>query len=156
MITKRSFRTLSVHPWLSCTHTTWSLKTLFQPPLPAKIFSSPHPTTLTKRHKIICPCCNFICTRQSKTIKSFQQMIWKISLLGPIEKDNKNMTNEYRYFLLVNRSLVLVYPNWDADSKRFKTWRHYLPKGIINNCHHQWKKLLWPIHWFWFKIIWRN
>ena len=131
MITKRSFSTLSVHPWLSCTHTTWSLKTLPPATFTCQNFFILHPTTLTKRNKIICPCCNFICTRQSKTIKSSQQRIWKISLLGPIEKDNKNMTNEYRYFLLVNRSLVLVYSNWDADSKRFKTWRYYLPKGKI-------------------------
>ena len=50
----------------------------------------------------------------------------------------KNRTNEYKYFLKsifvgVNRLFVLVYPNQNENSKRFKTWRHYLPKGIIKN-----------------------
>ena len=43
-----------------------------------------------------------------------------------------------RYFLEsdfvgVNRLFVLVYSNEDADSKRFKAKRYYLPKGTINN-----------------------
>ena len=51
---------------------------------------------------------------------------------------NENTTNEYRYFLEsnfvgVNRLFVLVYSNQDANSKRFKTRRYYLPKGIIDN-----------------------
>ena len=52
------------------------------------------------------------------------------------KSENKNTTNEYRYFLEsnfvgVNRLFVLVYSNEDADSKRFKAKRYYLPKGII-------------------------
>ena len=48
------------------------------------------------------------------------------------------MTNEYWYFLEsnfvgVNRLIVLVYSNKDAGSKRFKTQKYYLPKGIIKN-----------------------
>ena len=51
---------------------------------------------------------------------------------------NKNTTNELRYFLEsnfigVNRLFVLVYSNEDDDSKRSKTRRYYLPKGIIRN-----------------------
>ena len=50
----------------------------------------------------------------------------------------KNTTNEYRYFresnfVGVTRLFVLVYWNEDADSKRFKDKRYYLPKGIIKN-----------------------
>ena len=52
--------------------------------------------------------------------------------------ENKNTANEYRYFLEsyfvgVNRLFVLVYTNEDADSKRFKAKRYYVPKGIIKN-----------------------
>ena len=48
------------------------------------------------------------------------------------------MTNEYRYFLEssfveVNRLFVLVYSSQDANSKRNKTQRYYLAKGIIKN-----------------------
>ena len=44
------------------------------------------------------------------------------------KSENKNMTNEYRYFLKsnfveVNRLFVLVYSNQLNDSKRFKTRR---------------------------------
>ena len=54
------------------------------------------------------------------------------------KSENKNTINEYRYFFEsnfvgVNRLFVLVYSNQDADSKRFKTRRYYLPKGIIKN-----------------------
>ena len=50
----------------------------------------------------------------------------------------KKTTNEYRYFLKsnfvgVNRLFVKVYSNQDNDSKRLKTWRYYLPKGISDN-----------------------
>ena len=50
----------------------------------------------------------------------------------------KNMTNEFRHFqesnfVGINRLFVLVYANENADSKRFKTERYYLPKGIIDN-----------------------
>ena len=54
------------------------------------------------------------------------------------KKENKNTTNEYRYFLEsksvgVNRLFVLVYSNKDDNVTRFKTRRYYLPKGIIDN-----------------------
>ena len=54
------------------------------------------------------------------------------------KNENKNTTNEYRYFLEsnfigVNRLFVLVYSNEDADSRRFKAKRCFLPKGIIKN-----------------------
>ena len=54
------------------------------------------------------------------------------------ESENKNATNEYRHFLElnfvgVNRLFVLVYSNQGGNAKRFKTWRYYLPKGIIKN-----------------------
>ena len=54
------------------------------------------------------------------------------------KSENENATNEYRYFLEinfvgVNRWFVLVCPAEDADSKRFKAKRYYLPKGIIKN-----------------------
>ena len=52
--------------------------------------------------------------------------------------ENKNTTNEHRYFLEsnfvgVDRLFVLVYSNQDVNAKRFKTRRYYLPKGIIDN-----------------------
>ena len=48
------------------------------------------------------------------------------------------MTNEFRYFLEsnfvgVSRLFALVNINKDANSKRFKAKRYYLPKGIIVN-----------------------
>ena len=53
-------------------------------------------------------------------------------------KDNKNKTNEFRYFLEsnfvgVSRLFVLVYSNQDEDSKRLKAKRYYLPKVIMKN-----------------------
>ena len=36
-------------------------------------------------------------------------------------------------FVRVNRLFVLTYLNRDNDVKRFKTQRHYLPKGIVKN-----------------------
>ena len=52
--------------------------------------------------------------------------------------ENKNATNEHRYFLEsdfvgVNRLFVLVCSNQGTNSKRFKTWRYYLLKGIIDS-----------------------
>ena len=52
------------------------------------------------------------------------------------KSENKNTTNEYRYFLEsdfvgVNRLFVLVHLKEDDNVKRFKAKRHYLPKGII-------------------------
>ena len=63
------------------------------------------------------------------------------------KNENKNTTNELRYFLesnfiRVNRLFLSAYSNQDADSKRFKTRRYYLPKDIIKNYYHQWKRLL--------------
>ena len=57
------------------------------------------------------------------------------------KSDNKNTTNEFRYFLESNfvgahRLFVWVYSNQDADSKRFKAKRYYLPKCIIKNHTH--------------------
>ena len=54
------------------------------------------------------------------------------------KSDNKNTTNEFRFFLEsnfvgVNRLFVLVYANQDAASKRFKARSYYLSKGIIKN-----------------------
>ena len=56
------------------------------------------------------------------------------------KNENKNTTNEYRYFLEinfvgVNRLFVLVYTNEDAVSKKFKAKRYCLQKGIINSCN---------------------
>ena len=53
------------------------------------------------------------------------------------KSENKNTTNEYRYFLKssfvgVNRLFVSVYANQDANAKRFNARKYYLPKGIIN------------------------
>ena len=54
------------------------------------------------------------------------------------KSENKNTTNEYRYFLQssfvgVNGSFVSVYSNQYDDFKRFKTRRYYLPKVTIKN-----------------------
>ena len=56
------------------------------------------------------------------------------------KSENKNTTNEYRYFLepnfdVVNKLFVLVHSDHNAGSKRFKTWTYYSPKGIIDNYH---------------------
>ena len=54
------------------------------------------------------------------------------------KRENKNTTNDIYNFLEsnfvgVNRLFVLVYSNQDADFKRFKAKRYYLPKGLIKN-----------------------
>ena len=54
------------------------------------------------------------------------------------KSDNKNKTNEFRYFIKskfagVNRLFVLVYSKDDAVSRTFKAKKYYLPKGIIDN-----------------------
>ena len=51
---------------------------------------------------------------------------------------NKYTAQQFIYFLKpnfvrVNTLFVLVYSNQDENSKRFKTWRYYLVKGIIHN-----------------------
>ena len=54
-------------------------------------------------------------------------------------RENKNITNKYRYLLesnfvgSVNRSFVLVYSNQAEDSKRYKAKRYYLTKGVTKN-----------------------
>ena len=63
--------------------------------------------------------------------KTFERSVYSKS-------ENKNATNEYRYFLESNfvgviRLYFLVYTNQDADSKRFKTQRYNLPKVITKN-----------------------
>ena len=50
------------------------------------------------------------------------------------KSENKNKTNEYRYFpesnfVGVNRLFVFVYSNQNVNSKRFKTRRCHLLKG---------------------------
>ena len=56
------------------------------------------------------------------------------------KSENKNTTNEYRYFLELNfvgknQFFVLVYANQDESCKRFRTRRYYLPKDIIESCN---------------------
>ena len=55
-----------------------------------------------------------------------------------IKSENKNTTNEYRYFLEsdfvgVSRLFVLVYSNQDDNAKRYKARWYYLWKGVIKN-----------------------
>ena len=51
----------------------------------------------------------------------------------------------------------MVYSNIDDNAKRFKDERCYLPKGIIKSYNIMINgKILWPSHWFWCKMIWRN
>ena len=52
--------------------------------------------------------------------------------------ENKNTTNEYRYFLVsnfvgVNRLFILAYSDQDTSLKRFKNRRYYLSEGIKKN-----------------------
>ena len=54
------------------------------------------------------------------------------------KSENKDTTNEYRYFFEsnfvgVNRLFVLVYLYKNNDLKRFKTRKYYLRRGIIIN-----------------------
>ena len=54
------------------------------------------------------------------------------------KNENKNTSNECRYFLEsnfigVDGLLVLVYSSQDENSKKFKVKRYYLPKRIIKN-----------------------
>ena len=54
------------------------------------------------------------------------------------KSENKDTTNEYRYFLesnfvRVSKLFVLVYKNQDGNAKRFNARKHYLPKGMIKN-----------------------
>ena len=52
--------------------------------------------------------------------------------------ENKNTTNEYRYFLVsnfvgVNRLFILAYSDQHTSLKRFKNRRYYLSEGIKKN-----------------------
>ena len=54
------------------------------------------------------------------------------------KSENKNTTNEYRYFLESNflgvtRLFVLVYTNETNNANRFNGRKYYLPKDIIKN-----------------------
>ena len=53
------------------------------------------------------------------------------------KSENKNATNEYRYFLEshffgINKLFALIYWNRDNDVKRFKTRRYYLLLDILD------------------------
>ena len=66
------------------------------------------------------------------------QKLSKLLGKGFGKSENKNATNEYRYFLEsklvgVNWLLVLVHSNQDNNSKRYKAKRYYFPKGFIKN-----------------------
>ena len=54
------------------------------------------------------------------------------------KSDNKNTTNEFRYFLEsnfveVNRLVFLVYSDHDDNDKRRRGKIYYLPEGIMEN-----------------------
>ena len=77
----------------------------------------------------LCSCSNFI----SKDLKD-----QFIGMNYNKKTENENTANEYRYFLQsnlvgVNRLFVAYFSNQDTDSKRFKTWKYYLMKRIIDN-----------------------
>ena len=66
--------------------------------------------------------------------KGFKRSVYWNEYKAKSEK--KNTTDEFRFFFEsnfvgVNRSFVLVHSNQIDDSKRFKTRKYYLPKGII-------------------------
>ena len=81
---------------------------------------------------------------QQKTIKNYQNYlakIWKIGILELIEKqnENKDTTNEYRYFfesklVVVSKLFLLINLNRDNNWKRFKT-RIYYFQGTIKSCN---------------------
>ena len=78
--------------------------------------------------------------RQSKLSKLFNKGFERSVYWNEYKtkSENKNTTNEYRYFLEsnfvgVSRLFVLVYSYRDAKSKIFKTQRYYLSKGINDN-----------------------
>ena len=66
--------------------------------------------------------------------KGFERLVyWKEY---KTQKENKNATNEYTYFLKsnfvrVNRLFILVYLNRKNNGKQFNARRCYLPKGIL-------------------------
>ena len=85
-------------------------------------------------------CCNFITKKQSKLTKLLSAGFERSVYWNEYKKknENKNTTNEYRYFLEsnfigVNRLFVLVYSKEDADSKRFKAKRCFLCEDVTNS-----------------------
>ena len=107
----------------------------------------------SQRHKIICPCCHFSAKDTQKLSKVLRKVFersvyWKEY---KTKSENKNTTNEYRYFLESNfvgviRLFVLVYLNRNNDVYCLKvlyTKRHQQElQNLINgkNCYDQ------PIH----------
>ena len=72
----------------------------------------------------------------SRLLKRFERSVyWNES---KIKSDSENITNKFRYFLEpgfvgVNRSIVLVYSNQNANAKRFNARKYCLRKEIIKN-----------------------
>ena len=90
--------------------------------------------------KIICSCGQIISKRQSKTTKSISKGFERSFYWNKykIKGENKNVTNEYRYFLElnffdVNRKFAFIYFSRVSDIKRFQTQRFYTPKVITQN-----------------------
>ena len=93
-----------------------------------------------KTNKIICSCSNFISKRQSKLTKplskGFERSVYWNEY--KTKSEDKNATNEYRYFLKlnfvrVNRLFGLADTNTDDNAKRFNARKYFLPYGIIDN-----------------------
>ena len=66
--------------------------------------------------------------------KGFEKSVY--SKKYKTKNENKNSTNEYRYFLKsnfvgVNRLFVLVYTKEASNAQRFNAPKYYLPKDII-------------------------
>ena len=79
---------------------------------------------------------------QQKTIKNYQKLLAKDvkdQCIGANigKSENKNSTDEYRYFLKSNflcvSRLFLIYSNEDDNAKRYTAKRYYLPKCITKN-----------------------
>ena len=78
------------------------------------------------------------------------------------KSENKNTTNEYRYFLKsnfvgVDRLFILIYTNETNNAKRLSAQKYYLPKGKIKNYNViiNGKNFLWSTNWFRYKTIWK-
>ena len=83
-----------------------------------------------------CSSCNFIIKRQlSKLVsKGFEIPVYWNEY--KTKSENKNTTNQYRYFAKsyfvgVNRLFALIYTNQDVHAKRFNALKYYLPKSIV-------------------------
>ena len=75
------------------------------------------------------------------------------------KSENKNATNEYRYFLesnfvTINSLFLSIYLSRDNHVKRLKTRRCYL--SINKQSYSQWKIFLWLSHWCRYKTIQTN